>query len=70
VVDGVRFFDVGEPLSANLLIVLMLASVLLCSAWTYRYIELTGQRIGKRLMRADARPGALQQKATTQAGTA
>lgn len=51
VLNGVRFFDVGDTLAASLLMVLMIASVLLCSAFTFHYIELTGQRLGKGLMR-------------------
>jgi len=70
VVDGVRFFDIGNPLSANLLLLLMLASVLLCCATTYRYIELTGQRLGKRLLLAGYRPGTAMQEAATQAKAA
>ena len=48
-VDGVRFFDTGYGLWNNLLVALMLASVLLCSCWTYRVIEVRGQALGKQL---------------------
>jgi peptidoglycan/LPS O-acetylase OafA/YrhL len=48
-VDGVRFFDTGYGLWNNWLVALMLASVLLCSCWTYRVIEVRGQALGKQL---------------------
>ena len=56
-VDGVRFFDTGYGLWNNLLVALMLASVLLCSCWTYRVIEVRGQALGKQL-RSKSSPGA------------
>ena len=57
IVDGVRFFDTGYGLWNNLLVALMLASVLLCSCWTYRVIEVRGQALGKQL-RSKSSPGA------------
>ena len=68
--DGVRFFDVGGPLLANLLLLLMLTSILLCCALTYRYIELSGQRLGKRLMRPRPCLGTAIQDAATPAKAA
>jgi len=50
--EAVRFFDTGYTLANNLLVVIILASVLLCSCWTYRVIEIRGQALGKRLLQA------------------
>jgi peptidoglycan/LPS O-acetylase OafA/YrhL len=69
VIEGVRFFDSGYGLWNNLLVALMLASVLLCSCWTYRIIEVRGQALGKRLLRASTNSATGNQKAAPQIKT-
>jgi len=65
-VEGVRFFDTGHALWNNLLVASLLASVLLCSCWTYRFIEIRGQAFGKRLRGTPLTPAKSAEKVATQ----
>ncbi len=48
-IDGQRFIDLGSPLYNNLAILAVLGTVIFVSHFTYKYIELKGQAIGKKL---------------------
>ncbi len=51
-IDGVRYFDMGNIIFNNLLVLIELAIVLACSYWTYHAIELRGQQAGKVIMQS------------------
>ncbi len=48
-IDSVRFIDLGSPLYNNLAIIVILGIVVFVSHFTYKYIEVKGQELGKRL---------------------
>ncbi|MNT48632.1 hypothetical protein D3C72_1854240 [compost metagenome] len=57
-IDGTRYLDTGNPLFNNLVALLVVAMVVLVSMFTYRYVEMTGQAVGRALANksADKRP--------------
>ncbi|MGG2079117.1 acyltransferase family protein [Lelliottia nimipressuralis] len=48
-INGLRYLDFGSPFINNLLILGVLSFVIFVSMFTYRYIELPGQKKGKEL---------------------
>jgi len=55
-VGDARYLDFGNIVLNNLLVFAILAAVIFCSTFTYKYIEATGQDIGKRLLKASPSP--------------
>lgn len=57
-IGGTRYLDTGNPLFNNLVALLVVAMVVLVSMFTYRYVEMTGQAVGRALANksADKRP--------------
>lgn len=55
-VGDARYLDFGNLVLNNLLVFAVLAAVILCSTFTYKYIEATGQDIGKRILKARPSP--------------
>ncbi|MCY1392440.1 Acyltransferase family protein [compost metagenome] len=49
VIDGTRFLDTGNALVNNLVALLVIALVVGVSMFTYKYIEMTGQALGRAL---------------------
>ena len=49
VIDGTRYLDLGNALLNNLIALLVAGSVVLVSMFTYRYVEMTGQALGRAL---------------------
>lgn len=49
VIDGTRYLDLGNVTLNNLIALLVAGSVVLVSMFTYRYIEMTGQALGRAL---------------------
>lgn len=57
-VGGARVFDLGSPLLNHAGAALTIGTVILLSRWTYRYIEVPGQRWGRqRAKQHTTRPG-------------
>lgn len=52
IVGGARILDFGNSIINNLFILAILALVILVSSFTYRYVELTGQKLNKRTKNA------------------
>ncbi|VVO31589.1 acyltransferase family protein [Pseudomonas fluorescens] len=48
-VDGTRYLDTGNALFNNIIALLVVGSVVLVSMFTYRYVEMTGQALGRAL---------------------
>lgn len=48
VVDGARFISLGNDYINNALVIIIVSFVLLVSKFTYKWIELPGQRLGKK----------------------
>ena len=48
--NGERYFSLGSPMFDNILIMLILSFVIGLAWLTYRYIELPGQRMGKKFI--------------------
>jgi peptidoglycan/LPS O-acetylase OafA/YrhL len=48
-IDGTRYLDTGSALLNNLVALLVVAMVVLVSMFTYRYVEMTGQNLGRAL---------------------
>lgn len=62
VLDGTRFLDTGDVLGNNLVALSVVASVVLVSMFTYRYVELTGQAAGRALIGTRPNEPALNQR--------
>ena len=54
-IEGARFLDTGSVLLNNLVALLVAGSVVLVSMFTYRYVEMTGQALGRTLSHSPAR---------------
>lgn len=52
--DGIRYLNLGHPVLNNLVALLAAGSVVLVSAFTYRYVEMPGQALGRALSRKPA----------------
>ena len=48
-INGERFIDLGSPLYNNLAIMAVLGAVIFISHFTYKYIEIKGQAMGKKI---------------------
>lgn len=48
-IDGTRFLDTGNTLLNNVIALLVVGLVVLVSMFTYRYVEMTGQAMGRAL---------------------
>lgn len=48
-IDGTRYLDTGDALLNNAIALLVVGGVVLVSMFTYRYIEMTGQALGRTL---------------------
>lgn len=48
-IDGTRYLDTGNTLLNNVIALLVVGLVVLVSMFTYRYIEMTGQALGRTL---------------------
>lgn len=59
VIDGTRYLDLGNPLLNNFIALLVAGSVVLVSMFTYRYVEMTGQALGRTLSNKSTRSHAL-----------
>ena len=53
-IDGIRYLNTGNYWLNNLVAILVLAMVILVSAFTYKYIEVKGQEYGKTLINKKA----------------
>jgi len=59
VIDGTRYLDLGHAALNNLVALLVAGSVVLVSMFTYRYVEMTGQALGRALSHKPVRSHAL-----------
>lgn len=50
VISGVRYLDAGNWALNNILALAVVMTVVVLSMWTYKYIEIGGQRLGRRLL--------------------
>ncbi|WP_339490130.1 acyltransferase [Pseudomonas rhizophila] len=57
VIDGTRYLDLGNVLLNNLIALLVTGSVVLVSMFTYRYVEMTGQSLGRALSNTPSHSG-------------
>ncbi|MGH8385900.1 MAG: acyltransferase family protein [Pseudomonas sp.] len=48
-IDGIRYLDTGNTLFNNVIALLVVGAVVLVSMFTYRYVEMTGQALGRAL---------------------
>jgi peptidoglycan/LPS O-acetylase OafA/YrhL len=48
-IDGTRYLDTGNALFNNVIALLVVGVVILASMFTYRYVEMTGQALGRTL---------------------
>ena len=48
-VDGVRSLTSGSTIVNNLIVIATVTMIIICSHFTYKYIEIKGQELGKRL---------------------
>ncbi len=62
VLDGTRFLDTGDVLGNNLIALSVVASVVVVSMFTYRYVELAGQAAGRALTGTRPNQPALDQR--------
>ena len=58
-IDGTRHLDTGDVLFNNLIALLAVGSVVLVSMFTYRYVEMTGQALGRALANKPAQTSPL-----------
>ena len=58
-IDGTRYLDTGNALFNNVIALLVVGLVVLVSMFTYRYVEMTGQALGRALSNKPAHRAAV-----------